>query len=84
MTRLKMVRAICEAFDEELERDPSVCLFGEDVGEFGGVFSTSARLQKALWRPTGVRHAAQRGRHHRHGGGRRHDRTQADRRDHVP
>ena len=46
MVRLKMVRAMCEAFDEELERDPTVCLFGEDVGEFGGVFSTSARLQK--------------------------------------
>jgi len=46
MARLKMVRAMCEAFEEELDRDPAVCLFGEDVGEFGGVFSTSARLQK--------------------------------------
>jgi pyruvate dehydrogenase E1 component beta subunit len=46
MARLKMVRAMCEAFEEELDRDPTVCLFGEDVGEFGGVFSTSARLQK--------------------------------------
>jgi acetoin:2,6-dichlorophenolindophenol oxidoreductase subunit beta len=45
MARLKMVRAICEAFEEELQRDPTVCLFGEDVGEFGGVFSTAARLQ---------------------------------------
>jgi pyruvate dehydrogenase E1 component beta subunit len=43
---LKMIRAICEAFDEELARDDRVCLFGQDVGEFGGVFGTSALLQK--------------------------------------
>jgi len=46
MALLKMIRAICEALDEELARDDRVCLFGQDVGEFGGVFGTSALLQK--------------------------------------
>ena len=46
MRPLKFIRALCEAFQEEMERDESVCLFGEDVGEFGGVFGTSALLQK--------------------------------------
>ena len=45
MPQLKMIRAMCEALDEELRRDERVCLFGQDVGEFGGVFGTSARLQ---------------------------------------
>jgi len=46
MAKLKLIRALCEAFDEEMERDDRVCLLGEDVGEFGGVFGTSAMLQK--------------------------------------
>ncbi len=46
MPKLKMITALREAFDEELERDPRVCIFGEDVGEYGGVFSTTAMLQK--------------------------------------
>ena len=46
MPQLKMIRAMCEALDEELRRDERVCLFGQDVGEFGGVFGTSALLQK--------------------------------------
>ena len=46
MPKRKMIKALCDAFDEELQRDESVCLFGEDVGLFGGVFGTSSRLQK--------------------------------------
>lgn len=46
MRQLKFQRALREAFDEEMKRDDRVCLFGEDVGEFGGVFGTSALLQK--------------------------------------
>ncbi len=46
MRKLKMIKAFREAFDEELLRDQRVCIFGEDVGEFGGVFGTSERLQK--------------------------------------
>ena len=50
MRKVKFIRALCEAFDEELARDDRVCLFGEDVGEYGGVFGTSARLQKKYGR----------------------------------
>ncbi len=44
MAKVKMSKAICDAFDEEMARDETVCLFGEDVGEFGGVFGTSRKL----------------------------------------
>ena len=46
MRKLKLIRAMCEAFDEEMARDDRVCLFGEDVGRFGGVWGTSSLLQK--------------------------------------
>lgn len=46
MPRLTLAAAICQAFDEELRRDDRVCLFGEDVGAYGGVFGTSRSLQK--------------------------------------
>jgi acetoin:2,6-dichlorophenolindophenol oxidoreductase subunit beta len=46
MANIKMIKAICDAFDEEMARDETVCLFGEDVGEFGGVFGTSQKLAK--------------------------------------
>jgi len=46
MPTLTLPAAMCQAFDEELGRDERVCLFGEDVGEFGGVFGTSGALQE--------------------------------------
>ena len=46
MRRLKYIKAIAEAIDEELQRDDSVCYFGEDVGEFGGTWGTSPKFQK--------------------------------------
>ena len=46
MQKLTLTAAICQAFDEELQRDERVCLFGEDVGGFGGVFGTSVSLQE--------------------------------------
>jgi pyruvate/2-oxoglutarate/acetoin dehydrogenase E1 component len=39
-------QAIREALDEELERDPSVIFFGEDVGAAGGVFAVTPGLQE--------------------------------------
>jgi len=47
MRKLKYIRAINEAFDEELKHDSSVCLFGEDMGEYGGVWANTYKLQKA-------------------------------------
>jgi acetoin:2,6-dichlorophenolindophenol oxidoreductase subunit beta len=45
MPTLEFRRAICEALDEELERDPSVIFFGEDVAAAGGVFAVTGGLQ---------------------------------------
>ena len=36
--------AICEAIDEEMERDENVLLLGEDIGFIGGNFKTSVGL----------------------------------------
>jgi pyruvate/2-oxoglutarate/acetoin dehydrogenase E1 component len=41
---LEFRRAIRDAIDEELERDPSVVFFGEDVALAGGVFMTTPGL----------------------------------------
>ncbi|MEY2433085.1 MAG: 2-oxoisovalerate dehydrogenase component beta subunit [Acidimicrobiaceae bacterium] len=45
MTAKNMVEAIRDALAEEMERDPTVVLLGEDVGRKGGVFKTSDGLQ---------------------------------------
>jgi acetoin:2,6-dichlorophenolindophenol oxidoreductase subunit beta len=46
MPTLEFRRAICEALDEELERDPSVIFFGEDVAAAGGVFAVTGGLRE--------------------------------------
>lgn len=46
MRKLKYIKAIAEALDEELQNDERVCLFGQDVGKFGGVWWVSPKLQK--------------------------------------
>jgi acetoin:2,6-dichlorophenolindophenol oxidoreductase subunit beta len=47
MTAIEFRRAIREALDEELARDPSVIFFGEDVAAAGGVFAVTPGLQEA-------------------------------------
>src|SRR5438874_899292 len=42
---LSIVEAINDAFNVELERDPSVLVIGEDVGRAGGVFRATAGLR---------------------------------------
>ena len=44
MATLEFRTAIRDALDEELERDPSVVFFGEDVAVAGGVFNTTPGL----------------------------------------
>lgn len=44
--RLTPIKAMNEALDEELRRDPDVVLFGEDIGAYGGVWALSKGLQK--------------------------------------
>jgi len=46
MTQLTMVEALNRALDESMERDPDVCLMGEDVGVNGGVFRVTKGLQE--------------------------------------
>lgn len=46
MAKMNMIEAIRNAMDFTLENDPSVVVFGEDVGYFGGVFRCTSGLQK--------------------------------------
>ena len=46
MAQMNMKEAIRDALRVELRRDPNVLLFGEDVGNVGGVFRVSEGLQK--------------------------------------
>ena len=46
MSELEFRHAIRDALDEEIERDPSVVFFGEDVAEAGGVFMTTPGLHE--------------------------------------
>ena len=46
MAVMNMVQAINACLREELERDPSVVVYGEDVGLEGGVFRVTEDLQK--------------------------------------
>lgn len=44
MKEVTYAQAVCEALDEEMERDPNVLTLGEDVGFIGGNFKTSVGL----------------------------------------
>jgi pyruvate dehydrogenase E1 component beta subunit len=44
--QLMMWEALREAVDEEMERDPTVCMMGEDVGHYGGSYKVSYNLYK--------------------------------------
>ncbi len=46
MAQMNLKEAIRDAMRVELERDPSVLIFGEDVGNVGGVFRATEGLQK--------------------------------------
>ena len=41
---LTMAQAIAEAIGQEMERDPSVFVLGEDIGAYGGIFGATAGL----------------------------------------
>ena len=46
MPTMNMIQAIRSGLEVMLERDPNVCVFGEDVGYFGGVFRATQGLQQ--------------------------------------
>lgn len=49
MAKMNLVQAINLALKQEMERDPTVILLGEDVGKDGGVF----RVTEGLWQQFG-------------------------------
>jgi pyruvate/2-oxoglutarate/acetoin dehydrogenase E1 component len=46
LRRISYAQAIREALEEEMTRDPSLLLLGEDIGESGGVFGVTQGLWK--------------------------------------
>src|SRR3970040_1991171 len=46
MPAMNMIQAIRSGLELMLERDATVCVFGEDVGYFGGVFRATQGLQQ--------------------------------------
>src|SRR5690606_5219949 len=50
MPRMNMVQALNSALAVAMERDPSVVVFGQDVGYFGGVFRVTDGLQRKFGR----------------------------------
>ncbi|GAA1654004.1 alpha-ketoacid dehydrogenase subunit beta [Georgenia ruanii] len=44
--RLNTAKAMVEAIAQEMERDPAVIYLGEDVGPYGGIFSSTTGLQE--------------------------------------
>jgi 2-oxoisovalerate dehydrogenase E1 component beta subunit len=46
MPTMNVIQAVNDALRQEMRRDPSVVVLGEDVGKFGGVFRASQGLQE--------------------------------------
>src|ERR1035437_647939 len=46
MRTITYAQAIKEALEEEMRRDPSAVLYGEDVANFGGIFQITSGLQE--------------------------------------
>ncbi|WP_299006829.1 alpha-ketoacid dehydrogenase subunit beta [uncultured Shewanella sp.] len=46
MAKMNMLQAINSALMAEMEADPKMLIFGEDVGHFGGVFRATSGLQE--------------------------------------
>ena len=42
--RLTIARAMAEAMQQEMQRDPTVFVMGEDIGGFGGIFGNTRGL----------------------------------------
>ena len=74
--RINMVTAIRRVLDQELEANPRVLVFGEDVGPEGRRPCGDARPAGEIRPRARVRHLAQRGRHRRPRG--RHGARRAD------
>ena len=49
MPQMNIIQSVNSALDIILEKDSNVCIFGEDVGYFGGVFRCTDGLQAKIW-----------------------------------
>ena len=58
MTTRTLIEAIRDGMAEEMRRDPSVVVMGEDVGKKGGVFLATDGLWARVRRRPRDRHAA--------------------------
>ena len=45
MQKVTYIEAITQALDEEMARDESVFLIGEDIGVYGGVFKAISSIE---------------------------------------
>ena len=53
MQTVEIREAIRQALDEEMQRDPAVCIMGEEVAEYNGAYKvTKGMLEK--WGPKRV------------------------------
>ena len=46
MAETLLFNALRDAIDEEMARDPHVCVMGEDVGHYGGSYKVTYGLYK--------------------------------------
>ena len=51
MSQMNIIQAVNSALDIVLEKDSNVCIFGEDVGYFGGVFKMGPL---PIWRDSSI------------------------------
>ena len=80
---ITLAKALNTAMADAMHADPSVLVFGEDVGMLGGVFRITDGLTKTFGDEPLLRHPAGRVRHRRHGRGHGHERHAPGHRDAV-
>ena len=64
MARITMREAISQALWEEMERDPSVFILGEEVGRVGRNLCGDQRFLRSLWGRAGEGYTDCRNRHY--------------------
>ena len=83
MAQLSYREAVAYGIAQEMRRDPSLVMLGEDIGPAGGVFKTTVGLIDEFGPRTGPRHPDLRAGDPGGGDGSGDDRHPGDRRDHV-
>jgi pyruvate dehydrogenase E1 component beta subunit len=50
MKTIQFREAICQAMSEEMLRDESIYLMGEEVAEYNGAYKAFKRYARRIWR----------------------------------